>query len=88
MNAKYLLTTFFLFIFIFGFAQTATITGVILDENNKPINSININADNIGTQTNENGFYSLKIPANQEITVTFLQTVIQCLGLDFYFIYS
>ena len=54
-----------------GFAQNATIRGVILDEENKPIEGVNISSAEDGTTTNKNGFFLLKIPANQNITVVF-----------------
>ena len=54
-----------------GFSQSATVKGVILDEENKPIENINIIAGIDGTKTNKNGFYTLKIPSNQEVTVVF-----------------
>ena len=54
-----------------SFGQTATIKGVVLDEANSPIESVNISIGETGTTTNENGFYQLKIPTNQNITVTF-----------------
>ncbi|GGK32508.1 TonB-dependent receptor [Yeosuana aromativorans] len=54
-----------------GFSQTATIKGIILDANNEPIANVNIKAGSTGTQTNDNGFYLLKIPSNQEVTVEF-----------------
>ncbi|RZW51710.1 MAG: TonB-dependent receptor [Flavobacteriaceae bacterium] len=38
---------------------------------NQPIEGVNIKANALGTSTNENGFYILKIPANQDITVRF-----------------
>jgi hypothetical protein len=53
------------------FAQTATLRGVILDEFNNPVDNVNIRVDDTGTTTNANGFFILKIPANQDITVTF-----------------
>jgi len=56
---------------ILSLAQTATIKGVILDKNNVPITNVNIKLGNEGTATNSNGFYLLKIPANQDITVEF-----------------
>lgn len=69
--------TFYLFLIIFYstvcglFAQTATIRGVVLDENNTPVlgTSVSFNAD--GTTTNENGFYLIRIPTDQDITVNF-----------------
>ena len=71
MNLKHLLTTILFTITLLGFAQTATVKGVILDDNNTPILGVNIKAGAEGTQTNENGFYLLKIPANQDITIEF-----------------
>ncbi len=65
----------FLFLFLllpfFALSQTATIRGVILDDANSPIEGVNIKTDNTGAQTNENGFYLLKIPANQDIEIVF-----------------
>ena len=52
-------------------AQNATIRGIILDELNQPIEGVNIKADSNGTTTNENGFYLLKVPSNQDIVVQF-----------------
>ncbi|MFH4965620.1 carboxypeptidase-like regulatory domain-containing protein [Gaetbulibacter sp. M235] len=54
-----------------GYSQTATIKGIILDTNNSPIPNVNIKAGTSGTTTNENGFYFLKIPANQDTKVEF-----------------
>ncbi|WP_435048168.1 TonB-dependent receptor [Formosa sp. S-31] len=48
-----------------------TIQGVILDDSNQPIPNVNIKANNEGTQTNENGFYQLKIPSDSNFTVVF-----------------
>ncbi len=56
---------------LFAVSQTGTLKGVVLDKTNIPIADVNITADALGTTTNENGFYSLKIPANQEVTVIF-----------------
>jgi len=55
----------------FGIAQTATLKGIILDNNNIPITNVNIKTGNDGTSTNNNGFYLLKIPANQNLTIVF-----------------
>lgn len=52
-----------------GYSQTATIKGVILDQNNQPISNVNIKYETNGTVSNANGFYSLKIPANQNILI-------------------
>ncbi len=72
MNTKKLLTALlFLTITLFSYSQTATVKGIILDENNNPIPNVNIKAKNDGTQTNSNGFYILKIAANQDIKIEF-----------------
>jgi hypothetical protein len=54
-----------------GFSQTATIKGVILDDNNTPIDNVNIKAGTGGTKTDRTGFYILKIPANQDVSIEF-----------------
>jgi len=66
----------YLFLFLisipfFGNAQTATIKGVILDDNQIPIYNVNIKAGTTGTTSNENGFYELKIQANTDVTIEF-----------------
>ncbi|MDT0557441.1 carboxypeptidase-like regulatory domain-containing protein [Ichthyenterobacterium sp. W332] len=56
---------------ILGFTQTATITGVILDANQEPLSDVSIKAGSLGTTTNNNGFFSLKIPSDQDLTIEF-----------------
>ncbi|WP_336129184.1 TonB-dependent receptor [Mesoflavibacter sp. CH_XMU1422-2] len=68
---KLTLKLLFVLLPIVALAQTATINGVILDEFNQPIDAVNIKSENLGTQTNSNGFFSLKIPANTDVTVVF-----------------
>ncbi|MFV8355450.1 TonB-dependent receptor [Flavobacterium sp. XS1P32] len=62
---------FFLFITLIITAQTARIKGVVLDKNNRPVENVNVSYSSSGTQTNKNGFYDLKVPANQNITIIF-----------------
>ncbi|WP_242008616.1 TonB-dependent receptor [Flavobacterium glaciei] len=52
-------------------AQTARIRGIILDKNNQPVDNVNVSYSNLGTQSNQNGFYDIKVPANQKITLVF-----------------
>ncbi|WP_299127833.1 carboxypeptidase-like regulatory domain-containing protein [uncultured Winogradskyella sp.] len=55
-----------------SFSQSATIRGVILNAQNKPIENVNIKSSSgEGTATNSNGFYEIKIPSNLEITLEF-----------------
>ncbi|WP_339756916.1 carboxypeptidase-like regulatory domain-containing protein [uncultured Winogradskyella sp.] len=57
---------------LLSFSQSAIIRGVILDENNNPINDVNIKTSTgEGTASNENGFFELKIPFGVEITIAF-----------------
>lgn len=44
--------------------------GIVLDETQNPIPSAEVNYFDGGTVTNQNGFYRLEIPANQDVTVT------------------
>ena len=53
------------------FAQTATLRGVLLDEENKPIENATVRANNLGTVSNANGFYLLELPANKNVEVEF-----------------
>lgn len=53
------------------FAQTATITGVVLDEDDNVLSQVNITTENNGTSTDENGFYVLQIVADTQTTITF-----------------
>ncbi|KAF2520096.1 TonB-dependent receptor [Flavobacterium salilacus subsp. salilacus] len=72
MRIKFLLIS--LFIFTLGFSQnTATITGTVTDKdmNNEtlPFASVAIKGTNIGTNTDENGKYTLKVPAGSHTLV-------------------
>lgn len=65
------LSFLFFFIGLVGFAQTARVKGVILDENSQPVDEVNITAEGKNTKTNANGFYELTISANQKVQVIF-----------------
>ena len=72
MKLYFHLLRFLFVIFPFlGWTQTATIKGIILDETNFPISNVNIMVGDIGTTTNENGFYELKVPIHKDISVEF-----------------
>jgi hypothetical protein len=73
LKTKHLLPLLFSFL-ITGFvsAQTSTIEGVVLDENNVPIPEVNLILSNgDGTKTNFDGYYILEIPSNSDVTVVF-----------------
>ena len=72
MKIKNLLFTIaLLFIGNFVFAQFARVKGIILDENDNPVENVNISYQTKSTITNANGFYSLTVPANKKITLIF-----------------
>ena len=61
----------FLFVGSIVFAQNARVKGIILDENNNPVENVNIAYGTKSTVTNSNGFYTLTVPANKKITLVF-----------------
>ena len=78
MKTKHLYVLFFLLLFTSGiFAQMAKIQGVILDENNKPVDNVNIRFSTISTTSNENGYYTLNVPANKKIVLVFSHTTLK-----------
>ena len=65
-----------LFIALFSFshflgAQSAIVRGVILNEDNEPVENVNIVSEIETTQSNQNGFFEISIPANKNTTITF-----------------
>ena len=85
LRTKLLLTTLlFTALVTAGLSQNATIKGIILDEENKPIENVNIKTENGGTQTNSNGFYILSIPANQNIIIEFTHITFKKIVSTFY----
>lgn len=72
MNIKKIIFVFiFLGIYNSSFGQTALVKGIILDKNNQPVNNVNVTSINDRTNSDLNGSYSIKIPANQKITIVF-----------------
>jgi hypothetical protein len=67
---KAILTLFLLCQFN-SLAQTATITGIVLDEDNTPLSDVNITAGAFGTATDVNGFYVLTLIADTETRVIY-----------------
>ena len=71
MKIHYYLLLFLVSFPFLGISQTATIKGVILDNNQFPVYNVSIKAGTIGTTSNENGFYELKILADTDVKVEF-----------------
>ncbi len=54
------------------FAQkTATVTGIITNNGNFPIEEVAVSFEGKGTVTDKNGFYELEIPINKTVTVVY-----------------
>lgn len=73
MNLRYktLLVLLFIGAYVQVLAQTATLRGILLDEENNPIENATIRANNLGAISNTNGFYLLEIPAQKDIEIEF-----------------
>lgn len=54
-----------------AYSQTAKVKGVILDDLKNPIVGVNVSFDKKGTTTDNDGFYTLNVPANQNLTIIY-----------------
>ena len=68
---------FFVLISSFSFAQKARIKGIVLNENNEPIENVSVSSPTSNTVTNSNGFYILEIDANSEITIIYFSETLK-----------
>ena len=70
---KFLFTLLFFTISSIAFAQnqTAKVAGIVLDENNKPVENVNVSYQTKSATTNADGFYELTVPANQRVVLVF-----------------
>jgi hypothetical protein len=62
---------FFAFAVFIAQAQQVTLTGVVKNSSNNPIEGVSVFYSENGTSTSKNGSYILVLPANKTITVTF-----------------
>ena len=70
----------FLFFSTFLVAQKSTILkGTIKNNLNQPIEKVSISFGNSGTETDENGYYTIRIPIDTEITLVFSHVSYQTL---------
>ncbi len=67
----YKILLLFIFLGLSCLSQNARIQGIVLDENNKPVESVNVKYRKGFTVTNKNGYYILNVPANEKIAITF-----------------
>lgn len=70
-TSNFLILFLLFFVTTVSFGQKAIIKGIILDELNQPLGGVNVLFDNTGTISDLHGFYSLQIPANQDVTVVY-----------------
>lgn len=66
-----LLSLLFVLISFISYAQTAKITGVILDEKNNPVEGVLITDKVNSTTSTKEGFYVLELPVNQKVVLVF-----------------
>ena len=62
------------------FAQTTQISGVLLDENNLPIENVTITYANGGVKTTSAGDYIITIPTNTDITLVYSHISFEKMG--------
>lgn len=71
----------FLLVTVVTFSQNAKVTGLVLDENKNPVEGVNVSYLSKSAVTNENGFYSIEIPANKKVVLVYshvaLKSIIQ-----------
>jgi hypothetical protein len=67
---KILLFLYFLPVFVFA-QKTTILKGTVNDKNKQPIEQVSIKYNNVGTTTDKNGNYSIRIPFKEEITLVF-----------------
>ena len=78
MKAKHsLLQILFFCVSICSFAQTARVQGIVLDENGKPVENVNVKSTNVSTTTDKNGYYILNVPANENIFIVFTHVTLK-----------
>ena len=58
---------------VFGQKPTATLSGKVFDDGNKPLSDVSVVVENFagGTKTDENGNFNLKVPVAQIVTIVF-----------------
>ena len=82
---KFHYTLLFFIISCIAFAQnqTAKVAGIVLDENNKPVQDVNVSYQTKSATTDKNGFFTLTVPANQKIILVFTHTALKSITAPF-----
>lgn len=72
MKAKNkLVYLYFLLLSVVSFSQNARIKGVILDENNQPVEGVTVSYQSKSSITDASGFYIISVPAKQKVVLVF-----------------
>lgn len=71
MTLKNYLSALFCLLFSVVFAQSGRVKGIVLNDSNEPIENVTVTFQELVAKTNENGFYTLAIPANVKATLKF-----------------
>lgn len=67
-----------------SFSQTARVKGIVLDDNNIPVDDVNIVSGNTVTTSNKSGFYSINVVANKDIEITFTHVSLKRVKASFH----
>ena len=65
---KKYLTFLLLTLYTILFAGTTTVSGKVVDVNNNPISAVNIISGEVGTSSNEDGYFYISVPADSNLT--------------------
>ena len=80
---KYLLTLLFIFFGLVSFAQTAKVTGIVLDENKNPVEGVNISYQSKSSVTDTNGFYVIEVPSNKKVVLVYTHVALKSITATF-----
>jgi hypothetical protein len=79
---KIIYLIFFLFSII-SLAQTAKVTGVVLDENQNPVEGVNVSYQSKSVETDTNGFYVIEIPSNKKVVLVYTHVALKSITATF-----
>lgn len=72
-----LLSLIFVLFSCITFAQTAKVTGVVVDVNENPVQGVTVSYQNNSTITTKEGFYVIEIPANKKVVLVYTHPVLK-----------
>jgi hypothetical protein len=78
-----LLSLIFILFSCITFAQTAKITGVVVDVNENPVQGVTVSYQNNSTITTKEGFYVIEIPANKKVVLVYTHPVLKSITAPF-----